>query len=98
MSNTDTPSSLPLPRRPETMSDDGVTLGELGRLILDVQSMVHGLVEKLDRDYVRTEAMTSLTRRVEAIESNFTWLWRTVGGVIIVALLGLLITRPGGLS
>lgn len=97
MSSTDTPSSLPLPRKP-AMNDDGVTLGELGRRILDVQAMVHELVGKLDRDYVRTEAMTNLTRRVEAIEANFTWLWRTIGGVIIVALLGLLITRPGGLS
>jgi hypothetical protein len=90
----DTPTSLPLPRNAR-MSDD-ITLGELGRRITDIQRTMHDLGSKLDRDYVRTSDLAALRERVESIESTMTWLWRLVGGVVIVGLLGLLMTRPGG--
>jgi ABC-type phosphate transport system auxiliary subunit len=78
------------------MNDD-ITLGELGRRIADVQTTVHGLTTKLDRDYVRTSDLTGLVRRIDSLESILSWAQRTVGAVIIVGLIGLLLTRPGGL-
>jgi hypothetical protein len=77
--------------------DDQVTLGELRRRLADLQTAMHDLVQRMDRDYVRASELERLRmehdRRISAVESAWAWAGRTVGGVIIIALLSLIVTR-----
>jgi len=43
----------------------------------------------------RTEQISNLERRITKLEAWNTWLGRTVGGIIILALLGLVIIQGG---
>lgn len=77
------------------MSDD-ITIGEVSRRLGDVQSSIHRIERRLEEGVRRSE-LDSLERRVGGIEATLTWLWRTVGGIVIAALLGLVISGRGGL-
>lgn len=70
-----------------------ITLGELGRRVADVQTTVHELRDKLERDYVRSADLVAVERRLTALEATQTWLVRLALGVVIVALLGLVIRQ-----
>ena len=74
---------------------DDITLGEVARRLADIQSMVHLLNDKLDRDYVRNVEFAEIARRVSSLESAITWGVRVVLGIVIAALLGLIITQGG---
>jgi len=43
----------------------------------------------------RTEQISNLEKRITKLESWHTWIGRTVGGIIILALLGLVIIQGG---
>ena len=75
--------------------DDSVTLGEVIRRLADVQSTVHVLSDKLDRDYVRASEFRDLERRLVSIESTRDWLQKIVLSAVVLALLGLVLTQGG---
>lgn len=68
-----------------------VTLGEVVRRLADVQQAVHGLVEKLDRDYARQVDLARTDGRVDRLEEWNRWVARIVVGGVILALLGLVL-------
>lgn len=72
-----------------------VTLGEVARRVADVQSTVHELVSKLDRDYVRRSDLDNVDRRLTAVENTITWAVRVIVGAVILALLGLVLVQGG---
>lgn len=84
-----------------------ITVAEVGRrlerLEEDVKSLGSGLHRRLDdMNFVHPETLDTklmleaahrndLERRVAAIESNNQWVWRTIAGILLTAvLLGLL--------
>jgi hypothetical protein len=50
-------------------------------------------VESQALNTARMEQLTNLSERVKKLEAWVTWIGRTVGGVIILALLGLVIVQ-----
>lgn len=79
------------------MSDDtggGLTLGERIRRIEDLGAATLTQVSELNaRDRADHVRLTGLDARVSAVESSVTWLWRSVVGAVIVAVIGVLLTR-----
>ena len=88
------------------MSDEERTLGEIGRALDALIVEVRDLPAKLEQTYVRQDVYSadktaassereSLVRRVTALESRSEWVIRTVGALIIAAIIaGILVTRP----
>jgi len=86
-------------RRCLSLEEDGVI-----KILLEVKSDVsriegkldsyNGLREKVDtiedRGIESEQRSKSNTHRIDKIEGNLTWLWRTVVGAIIVAAIGAL--------
>ncbi|WP_240967923.1 hemolysin XhlA family protein [Paenibacillus aquistagni] len=77
------------------------------RAISDMANSVEKLVTKLDQsDDLAREAMQStksshhradeLTKRVEGVEGDIKWLWRTAIGAIITGAIALLFKFKGG--
>jgi hypothetical protein len=80
-----------------------VTIGELSRRFDRFENewkggfaSIHRRLDELnfvDPDTLATKLLleqahrTDLERRVEKIESNNQWLWRTIGGILLTALL-----------
>lgn len=79
------------------MPSDDVTLGEVARRLDNLQRDTHGILERLDRDYVRADSVKEITRRVTALEDGQRWLVRLVLSLIITALVGVVIVQGGGL-
>ena len=52
------------------MPSDDVTLGEVARRLDNLQRDTHGILERLDRDYVRADSVKEITRRVTALVSR----------------------------
>jgi hypothetical protein len=81
------------------------TLGEIMRRLDEVSIEVKAIPLRINDDYVRrdlyiestkraNDARDALTLRVLQLESRSEWMIRTVGGLIIAAVLGLIfITR-----
>lgn len=69
------------------MPDDPVTLGELKRSLDRIERRLDSFVSQ----DVHREQYTALSSRVDRIESNNQWLWRTIGGtfltIVVTALL-----------
>lgn len=70
--------------------------GELMRRMTDIQQTVHQIQARMESDYVRTIQLDEVTRRVGALEDTQKWLVRLILGVVIMALLGVVITKAGG--
>lgn len=72
-------------------SDDGsggLTLGQRIRKIEDGVEATLSKVNELDaRDRADLVRYQSLDRRVSDLESAQTWLWRTVGGIVLAAVI-----------
>lgn len=79
------------------MSDEhggGLTLGERIRRIEDIADRTLSEVSDLNaRDRADHVRLTAVTDRLSAVESSVTWLWRSVVGAVIVAVIGVLLTR-----
>ena len=89
------------------------TAGELGRRFDEIANRLEGLLVRLDATYVRQDLWRSekdsiegrwkqevdaLKDRTTAIESRQEWVIRTVGAVVIMAVLGtIFLVRTGGL-
>lgn len=79
------------------------SVGELGRRMLDITSRLEGLATRMETTYVRFDLFeaskqlseterSQLDQRIQKLESRGEWLVRTVGVIIIAALLGLVVT------
>lgn len=79
------------------MSDQEVLIDIRERLVrvetkLDTNNDLRGKVESSECKIVETESRSkSNTHRIGKLEEAYTWLWRTVAGSIIVAVIGVLI-------
>jgi hypothetical protein len=59
---------------------------------LDAQSDLAKKVDCIERTGVETEARSkSNTHRIDQLEANLTWLWRTIAGAIIATIVGALV-------
>ncbi|GAC44323.1 hemolysin XhlA family protein [Paenibacillus popilliae] len=81
---------------------DGVQTEMLQR-ITRVETMVDNMDEKLDRAILANETATaalqsakSAHHRLDKIEDNQKWLWRTIAGAFVLAMAGFIIS--GGLK
>lgn len=85
----------------------GPTLAEVSRRLDEVASRLEALAVRMESTYVRFdlfEASKELTEterkgfdlRLEKLESRSEWLIRTVGAIIIAAVLGLVISVSKG--
>lgn len=91
----------------QTINDIALKVGRLEimqetntKAIADMANSINRLVDKLDKsdDLAREahEKSKSAHKRLDKIESNQTWLWRTIGGAVLVAIVGFIIS--GGLK
>ncbi|GAB6171984.1 hemolysin XhlA family protein [Paradesulfitobacterium aromaticivorans] len=78
------------------MSDQEVLVDIRERLVrvetkIDNQNGIREKVDAVEDKAIETEARSkSNTHRIDKLEANNTWLWRTVAGAIILAGLGAL--------
>lgn len=88
------------------MTEANMTIGEVGRVVLDVRNDVRTLDRKvedkfagLDGTYVRTDVylltVATLQARCTKLENNLGWVARTVGGAFIVAIVGAIAAASG---
>lgn len=81
------------------MADGEPSPGELGRGLQSVLERFEDLARKIETSYVtkevfnltlqiRTDAEASLAQRIEKLESNQTWLVRTVVGALLTGAIG----------
>jgi hypothetical protein len=81
------------------MAEHEVTLGEIMRRLDDLTSEVKQINSNIGETYVRRDvyssdsarfqqAMETITDRVEKMESRSEWVVRTVGALIIAAIVG----------
>lgn len=72
----------------------GLTLGERIRRIEENGANTLSQVSELNaRDCADHVRLTALEADIADLEASLTWLWRTVVGAVIVAVVGLLVTR-----
>ena len=84
------------------MSDEGYSLREVSRRMDEVTGRMEALGTRMETTYVRfdlfeaskqlneTERM-QLSNRLDKMESRSEWIVRTVGGLVIAAVLGVVI-------
>lgn len=79
------------------------TQAEVLQRLTRVETVVDGMNQKLDRAIMATEmavkaqaSADSAHKRLDKLESNQTWLWRTVGGAVLLAIVTFIIS--GGLK
>jgi hypothetical protein len=82
------------------MEDNGVTRRELEALFRRLEELDRAF-ERLDREGSRATTLLArdvvdISKRVDAIQSNFTWAVRGIVGVIFVVLAGVLIAYASG--
>ena len=59
---------------------------------IDHQNGIREKVDAVEDKAIEVEARSkSNTKRIDKIEANLTWLWRTVAGILIVAAMALII-------
>lgn len=91
----------------QTLNDIAVKVGRLEvmqenntRAISDMAISVNKLVDKLDKsDDVAKNAGTlalKANERLDKIEDNIKWMWRTIGGAVLLAIVGFLLN--GGIT
>lgn len=75
---------------------------EMLQRLTRVETKVDGMDSKLDRAITANEtaiealaSSKSAHHRIDKIESNQTWLWRTVAGAIILGAIGAIIKFGG---
>lgn len=79
------------------------SVGELGRRLADITGRLEGLATRMETTYVRFDLFEAskqlseteraqLDSRISKLEARSEWLIRTVGAMIIAALLGLVVT------
>lgn len=85
------------------MADGGYTFeGEVTRRLAEVTARLEALAVRMESSYVRFDLFEAskqlseteriqMSQRIDKLESRSEWLIRTVGGIIIAALLGLVI-------
>lgn len=77
--------------------------GEVSRRLDDVTSRLESLAARMETTYVRFDLFeaakqlqeaerTQMSDRVDKLESRSEWIIRTVGGIVIAAILGLVIS------
>lgn len=72
----------------------GLTLGERIRRIEENGANTLSQVSELNaRDRADHVRLSNLEGRVASVEASLTWLWRSVVGAVIVAVIGVLLTR-----
>lgn len=73
------------------MDEQGVLMDIRERLVRietkqDAQSDLGKVVDAVEKTGVETESRSkSNTHRIDKLEANLTWLWRTIAGAVIVA-------------
>lgn len=83
------------------------TVAELGRILNDALIRIEALTKRLDEHFVTKEVFDSYKRFADEVHKNQRddidgllsdkqWLMRLVGGVIVVALLGVIIASNVG--
>lgn len=81
---------------------DGLSIGEVGRRLSEVTARLENLASRMETNYVRFDLFeaakqlaeterSQLDLRISKLEGRSEWLVRTVGGIIVAALLGLIL-------
>lgn len=76
------------------MGGDDITVGELDRRLKDLQNGITRIEARLD-NYVAQTQHSDLERRVNSLESTYTWISRLIGAIVITALLATIIQNGG---
>ena len=85
-----------------TTVSEGYSLGEVGRRLDEVTSRLEALAARMETTYVRFDLFEAskqlneteraqLSGRLEKLESRSEWIVRSVGGIIITGLVGIVI-------
>ncbi|CAB4218136.1 hypothetical protein UFOVP1608_10 [uncultured Caudovirales phage] len=68
------------------------SLGEVVRLLTDLKKQVEELPAKIDQTFVRKDVFSTIVdgmiERLTKLESRQEWLVRTVGAIVILAVVG----------